>query len=102
MNPRDYSEKRDFIRMAVGATMSFKVRGSGEHVAGVAKDLSASGLSIICDKALSLGDVLEVNVTPEHSVVPPLDALVEVVRVDDLGDGSYELGTSIVEFIKPE
>lgn len=101
MLPRgDYQEKRDFSRMGVECRMTYTVVGEIASITAVAKDLSATGLLISTDREVPLGTLLEVCLTPEQSLVPPLEASVEVVRVEAPEVGRYELGVLIKE-MKP-
>jgi len=90
-------EKRDYIRMEMDCPMTFCVQGEGERHQGTARDLSSSGLSILTEHTVPVGTMLEVNVTPGQQLVPPLEAVVEVVRVQQAGTG-VELGTVIRKF----
>jgi hypothetical protein len=98
----DYSEKRDFMRMEVECPMSFRIQGEGQVYQGTARDLSASGLSILCQQEVAEGSVLEVNVQPEKSIVPPLQATVEVMRVSSPAPGQFELGVKITAMAQQE
>ncbi|MFU8837834.1 MAG: PilZ domain-containing protein [Thiohalomonadaceae bacterium] len=94
----DFSEKRDFFRMEVGCPMQYRQEGSGEALQqGTVRDLSASGLSFICQQRLSEGDRLEVVISPEKAIVPPLHASAEVVRVSEQETGGVEVGVKILE-----
>lgn len=96
MLPRgEYQEKRDFSRMGVECRMTYTVDGEGSPVAAVAKNLSATGLLIATDREIALGTLLDVCLTPEQPLVPPLEASVEVVRVEAIDAGRYELGVTI-------
>lgn len=91
----DYSEKRDFMRMAVECPMTFRVQGESQEYQAIARDLSASGLLILCQHEVAEGCVLEINVQPEKPIVPPLQAICEVMRVSSSSPGRYELGVRI-------
>lgn len=95
---RDYDEKRDFIRMCMECPMTFTRYGGSVHVA-TARDLSGSGLGFVTDQALTLGEVLAVQVTPQQAVVAPLQAEVEVVRVQPSSQGGYDIGVTIRRFL---
>jgi hypothetical protein len=93
----DYSEKRDYQRMELECPMTFTVKGDKkktEHQ-GVAKNLSASGLSVVCSVELEEGSKLDINVAPEQAIVPPLLATCVVTRVDTLEPGRFEYGLQI-------
>ncbi len=98
LNRGDYDEKRDHRRMGVDCPMTFKVEGGSEVYQGIARDLSATGILIECDAEIPVGTRLEVNVTPPKSIVPPLNATVEVVRSEAKQPDTFELGTLIREF----
>ena len=96
---RDFEEKRDFIRMCVECPMSFTRLGDTTVHGATAKDLSGSGLGFSTTQALRLGELLTVRVAPDKSVVAPLQAEVEVVRVQALGADSYDVGVIIRRFL---
>jgi hypothetical protein len=98
----DYSEKRDFMRMEVECPMTFRIQGEDTLHQGVARDLSASGLSILCQREVAEGSLLEVNVQPEKSIVPPLQATCEVMRVHSPAPGQFELGVKITALAPQE
>jgi len=95
---RDYDEKRNFIRMCMDCPMSF-TRYDGSVYSALARDLSGSGLGFVTDQALTLGELLTVKVVPQHAVVAPLDAEVEVVRVQPAAEGGYDIGVTIRRFL---
>lgn len=98
----DYSEKRDFMRMAVECPMTFSIQGESAVYSATARDLSASGLLILCQHEVDEGSLLVVSVKPEQSIVPPLQALCEVMRVSSSAPGQYELGVKINEILPVE
>ena len=79
---RSYEEKRNFIRMKVDTMVSFTRSGSKERYEGRCRNLSGAGMLLETDKKLKLGDRLRVTVPSEGPDFSPLDAMVEVVRVD--------------------
>jgi hypothetical protein len=95
---RDYDEKRNFIRMCMECPMTFTRYGGSVHTA-TARDLSGSGLGFVTDQALTLGEVLSVKVVPGQAVVAPLQAEVEVVRVQPHDVDRYEIGVTIRRFL---
>ena len=86
--------------MGVECQMTFTVAGDTTSYRAIARNLSATGLLIATDQEIGVGTVLDVCVTPEQPIVPPLEAVVEVVRVDMVEPGRFELGATIRE-IKP-
>lgn len=95
----DFSEKRNFFRMDVGCPMQFRRQDDPTMLTGTVRDLSASGLGFVCQQELSEGAMIEVIISPEKAIVPPLQAMAEVVRVSAQGGDSYEIGVRIVEIL---
>jgi hypothetical protein len=97
LDRRDYSEKRDYQRMELECPMTFSIVGDTSKTVhqGIAKNLSASGLSVICSMEVEEGSKLDINVAPEQAIVPPLLAICSVTRVDPLEQGKFELGVQI-------
>lgn len=94
----DYSEKRDFIRMTVDCQVDFTIVDAMEEATGRAVNLSGRGLLFQTDREIPIGTRLEVNVRSENNRVQPLNAQVEVVRVEVLEPGSlYEIGGLFIE-----
>lgn len=81
---RIYDEKRNFIRMKVDTIVSFTRAESKERYEGRCRNLSGAGMLMETDKKLVVGDRLKVTVPSEGPSFTPLDATVEVVRVDPI------------------
>jgi hypothetical protein len=97
--PRDYEEKRDFIRMLLDHPVQCTDVETGERFTGQARDLSGTGLCLELARDCPPGMLLEVRIEPDKAVVPPLHALVEVMRAEpEGGEGRYRVGTHIREF----
>ena len=96
----DSSDKRDFRRMMLDCRVEFRIAGKSQKHEGNLINLSATGLRLSTNVLLQEGDVLEVHVKPEKEITPPLDAIVEIVRVDtDAASGRTELGCKINQII---
>ena len=80
----EYSEKRDFIRMNMACDMQLQHQGQTETVRLL--DLSASGMSFVCHSQLSAGERLQVTITPERDITPPMQAEIEILRCNAEGD----------------
>lgn len=92
---RDYSEKRDFIRMTVDAKVT--LRFAGQSIAAICRDLSSNGMQVEAQSALHVGDQLQVHLPSEHPSLRDLNADVEVIRVEQTGPGAQTLGLSILK-----
>ena len=93
-NDRDYSEKRDFIRMRVEAPVTLV--HAGQEIPALCLDLSSNGLQIEASCALSVGERVRVQIPSPHKELKGLDAETEVVRVSSLDDGKQAVGLAIV------
>lgn len=92
---RDYSEKRDFIRMRVNADVS--LIHEGDEVPAVCIDLSSSGMQLQAPRLFTVGDRLSVRIESEHAALKGLEADTEVVWVkEQLGSGQ-KLGLTILK-----
>jgi len=93
----DGGEKRDFMRMTVDCKATFTEIESGQNDEGRVLNLSGTGVLFRTDRELKMGTQLELSVISENGSVPPLDAKVEVVRVEVMEPGVYEIGALIIE-----
>jgi hypothetical protein len=92
---RDYSEKRDFIRMRVDAEVS--LIHQGDLVPAVCIDLSSSGMQLQAPRLFKVGDRLNVRIDSDHTALKGLEADTEVVWVKEQDDGSQKLGLTILK-----
>lgn len=92
---RDYDEKRGFQRMTLDCAMRVTDPGDGREYVVTARDLSADGISFLSEQArFSAGQGLRVRIEPAATLVPPLQAEIEVIRVSPEG-GEYLVAASI-------
>ncbi|PYY72526.1 PilZ domain-containing protein [Pseudomonas jessenii] len=92
---RDYSEKRDFIRMRVDAEVS--LIHQGDLVPAVCIDLSSSGMQLQAPRLFKVGDRLNVRIDSDHAALKGLEADTEVVWVKEQDAGSQKLGLTILK-----
>lgn len=92
------SDERDFRRMTLECAITYRAAGSHEVFSARARNISSTGILFITDRALRPGAQLTVNVTPGQAVVPPLNARVQVIRVEPDG-GDYAVACRIREFL---
>ena len=92
----DYNEKRDFIRMAADHALQYQLQDTAESHQGTCLNLSATGILFRADQSLAAGTQLNVNITPQYSVVAPFNAKVEVIRSKPNGvKGQFEVAGKI-------
>jgi hypothetical protein len=92
---RDYSEKRDFIRMRVDADVT--LIHEGDVVSAMCLDLSSSGMQLQGPRLFKVGDSLNVRIDSDHTALKGLEADTEVVWVRDQPDGTQKLGLTILQ-----
>ena len=96
LDQRPYDEKRGFIRMPVDCEVTLEHEVDGRRFLGSGKNLSASGVLFYTDEPLKPGDRLEIHIEANQALLSVLDATIEVVRVEAVGDGlSYAVGSAI-------
>lgn len=94
----DSSDQRDFRRMMLNCEATLQSVADGTVLRGNAINISATGMLVLCDQVLPEGGEYQINITPERRVTPPLDALVEVLRVKPAQEsGLYEVAFVIKE-----
>lgn len=93
-NDRDYSEKRDFIRMRLEVPVTLV--HAGREIPAICLDLSSSGMQLEADCALSVGDRVRVLIPSAHAQLKGMDAEAEVVRLVTLDSDRQALGLAIV------
>ncbi len=91
---RDYSEKRDFIRMNIETAIT--LTQGDQHYEATCLDLSSTGMQVVAATRLQTGDKVQVHIPSEHSELKGLEAETEVVRVATLEDGRQNLGLAIL------
>ncbi len=98
--PRDYDEKRDYLRVSVDCPIFFRTGDEEQEETGKVKNLSGRGMMFVSERELPLESSLKVKVFPENDLTPPLHARVRVVRVTPTRRGSgFEVGAVIQEML---
>jgi hypothetical protein len=101
---QDYSEKRDFYRMAIDCSARYRVIDGGSVQNAVVKDLSAGGLHLRTESAVDADATLNVEIRPIKDITPPLHAVVKVIRCSAAEDekGGYAVACSIERMLPVE
>jgi len=88
--------KRDHYRMSVDSDGEYRSRAAKNYKKCRVRDLSASGMMLLTEEAIKVGDPFFVRIVPSHSITPPLDAEIEAIRCDP-ADGGYEVACKIIK-----
>jgi len=101
--PREFDEKRDFVRVYVDCPVLYRHPGSREVAEGQAKNLSGRGMMFIAQQELPVDSEVEISISPENELTPSLNAVVKVVRVARYRKGEgYEIGAVIKQVLDEE
>lgn len=74
-------EQRSFPRISVACPLKYKNVTDSQFKQGTAKNICSNGVLFISEEKLVVGSIIEIKLLPETSSVPPLGAIIEVVRV---------------------
>jgi len=91
-----HNDKREYRRMELDFTLRFRPQTSTEFSIGHCKNLSTGGLAFSCDQYIGTGSLVEIDITPDKAIVPPLQATLQVLRAEVLGEG-YEIAGKFTE-----
>lgn len=90
MTTQDYEEKRTFRRLTLEMPVRYALASAPDtfrHAMG--RDLSAGGMSLLCDQALTPGTEIKLVIDSDSPSYPALEAEAEVHRVVRDGTGDY-------------
>jgi hypothetical protein len=91
---RHYTEKRDFIRMRLGAKVI--LQHAGENIEALCHDLSSTGMRLEANCQLQVGDRVTVLIVSSHQEITDLLSEAQVVRVTEAGNGRLMLGLTVL------
>lgn len=100
INDKPYSEKRDFIRMKIGAPLNAKIAAESDVIEGRCIDLSGGGLQVEAQQTLAVGTEVEVEVSSDHGHNPTLKAAAKIIRAVPSDNGNHLLGLEIVRVLR--
>jgi hypothetical protein len=93
----DYSEKRDFQRMALDCSLQYTISADDKTYQGKIKNLSAKGVLFTGDKSIALGVQIQITVSPVNDITPPMVADVRITRCDQNDDETYYVAGEILQ-----
>ena len=99
--PRDYDEKRDFVRVEVDCDIFYNEQDSDEKFHGRVKNLSGRGMMFTSEIGIPAETLLEIQIVPDSSdQTSPMHALVRVVRLAKQRHSiGYEIGAVIQQML---
>lgn len=97
LNSRDFSEKRDFIRMQIGTESTIHYKGIEYPATCV--DLSSTGALLTSTLNLEVNEQIILEVNSGGGGTAPLQAQATVLRTHVTGDEQFQYGVSIDSFL---
>ena len=94
---RKFEEKRLFSRMEINAEITFSITGETNSYTGQCRNLSHSGIMFITGEAIPEGQSLEVTIDTGNEKFQPMNALVEIIRVEPDENNQYRTAGVIKE-----
>ena len=92
----DHDERRLNIRMNLDCKMTYKYPDSDQEFKARCKNLSGSGVMFTTLEEVDIGVALEINITPNKTITPPMHAYVEIIRcLFDENDSTYHVAAEI-------
>ena len=91
----DTPDGRKFIRMDAQCEMTFTRPGSTEQGTGHSINLSAAGILFSTQHSLQENTALDITVSPVNDITPPLNALIQIVRVVETDNNTFEVAATI-------
>lgn len=73
--------------MTLDSALEYQLFNDRQTYHGNVKNLSATGILFTTEKSLPLGIQLQIKLTPENTITPPMEAEVKVTRCDKHSDG---------------
>lgn len=93
---RDYSEKRDFIRMKVDTEISLSFENSDKTMTAICRDLSGTGMLIETGESLIEGSEFNTSLPSTNPSFPSFETKVKVIRCEETESGKFLIGTEIL------
>jgi hypothetical protein len=97
---KNFSEKRNFIRMKISAPLNAKLSHDTGVIEGLCRDLSGGGMQVDTATQIPVGTELTVEISSDHGHSPTLNAKAKVTRCNAEGQANFSLGLEILEILK--
>lgn len=97
LSSRDFSEKRDFIRMQIGTESTIYYKGN--EYSATCIDLSSTGALLTSTVALEVNDEITIEVQSGGGGTAPLQAQARVLRALPAEGEQFQYGVCIDSFV---
>ncbi len=95
---RHEEERRTALRVKVSCKLDYAEQNSGKINNGTLNNLSTTGLAFQANEQFALGTLLDVRLDPGNTLIAPLDATIEIIRIDtDKDRHSYNIAGRITQ-----
>ena len=94
---RDYTEKRDYIRMQV--TTDSKIIFNGQAYPATCLDLSSTGALIESEQSFEVNSQVTLSIQSGGGEIRPLEAQATLLRVRRMPNDQYQYGASIDRYL---
>ncbi|MBI5664264.1 MAG: PilZ domain-containing protein [Nitrospirae bacterium] len=84
--------------MPIAAEITYSIKGSSAVFKGQCKNLSHSGIQFETEKLLKEGTSLEITIDTKSDKFKPMNAAVEVLRIDPSEDSGYTVSGKISDY----
>jgi hypothetical protein len=93
---RNYSEKRDFIRMKVDTSIILTDEANGRKYQGICRDLSGKGMSIEVDQHFLTDTELQTVLPSNNAAFSSFDTIIRVLRCTKTDNDKFLMGAEII------
>ncbi len=97
---RDYSEKRDFIRMKLDTNIRLSFEESDQTMNAICRDLSGTGMLIETEDPLVEGSEFHTSLPSTNEAFPSFETRVKVIRCTPIENEKFLIGTEILDMPK--
>jgi hypothetical protein len=84
--------------MPITADLTYNIKGESTAFKGQCKNLSHSGIQFETGKLLKEGASLEITIDTKSDKFKPMNATVQVLRIDPLENSGYIISGRILEY----
>lgn len=91
----ELSNHRKFTRMDTECDINYTHPNTGLKGVASSINLSAAGILFKATEKLTRGCSLEISVKPFNPTTPPLNAIIEIIRVIPIENNQYEIAATI-------